>query len=322
MMGKMLMQYVGSAYLMLALAQAAIAVNVVVGKFVIEQEMPIFLFLGIRFLMSSILLTVMMPICKTTLLAPTHPTGKLDSKDWGYLLGQAVTGGFLFNYLFFWGIESTTATSAGIISSTLPAFLAICAYVLLGEKFTASKIMGIILAISGIVVISLDNGTDPDAITGSYWGDFLVLLAIFPEALYSIFNKYISNRVTPLGSAVVVNWLIFLIILPLSIGSLQSVSLSEFPSYYWGLIALGSVCGAFFYWAWGFGLKIIPASTAAIFGGILPVVTSLLGYCYLGERFGWYDLCGMLLVFASICVGVEKFSNKKKGALPSVCLPS
>lgn len=316
------MRSMGAAYVCLALAQAAIAVNVVVGKFVIEQEMPIFMFLGVRFLLSSILLTIMLPISKTGLIAPTHPTGKLDKKDWGYLLGQAVTGGFLFNYLFFWGIESTTATSAGIISSTLPAFLAISAYVFLGEKFTIHKIIGIILAILGIVVISLDNGTDPDAITGSFWGDFLVLLAIFPEALYSIFNKYISNRVTPLGSACVVNWLIFFMILPMSVSNSQSVSLSEYPLHYWGLIALGSLCGAFFYWAWGQGLQKIAASTAAIFGGVLPVATSILGYWYLGERFGWYDLGGMLLVFASIYIGVEKFSNKKKGALPSECIPS
>ncbi len=317
----MLNQKVFSAYALLALAQAAIAVNVIVGKFVIEQQMPIFLFLGIRFLISSLLLSMMVLIGKMRVIAPTHPTHKLEKKDWVFLLGQAVTGGVLFNYLFFWGMESTTATSAGIISSTLPAFLAISAYVFLGEKFTFSKIAGIILAILGIVVISLDNGTDPDAITGSFWGDFLVLLAIFPEALYSIFNKYISNRVTPLGSAFIVNWLIFLMMLPLAISSLPLASLNEIPSTHWALIGLGSLCGAFFYWAWGEGLHTIPASTAAIFGGVLPVVTSLLGYLYLGERFGWYDFCGMLLVFASICVGVERF-GQKKGALPSSCIPS
>ena len=312
---------VGGAYLLLAFAQATIAINVVVGKIVIEHDMPIFLFLGIRFLLSSILLSAMMMIGKRTVLASTHPTGKLQKKDWLFLTGQAVTGGFLFNYLFFWGMESTTATSAGIISSTLPAFLAISAYIFLGEKFTTHKIVGILLAIAGIVVISLDNGTDPNALTGSFWGDFLVLLAIFPEALYSIFNKCISHRVTPLGSAFIVNWLIFLMMLPLSISTLLTVTLSDFPAYYWGLIVIGSVCSGFFYWAWGQGLKVVPASTAAIFGGVLPVVTSVLGYWYLGERFGWFDLGGMLLVFLSICIGVERF-GKKKGALPSACLPS
>ncbi len=313
---------VAGAYILLALAQAAIAINVVVGKFVLEQEMPIFLFLGIRFLLSSIILSAMMLIGKGQILAPTHPAGQLQKKDWLFLVGQAVTGGFLFNYLFFRGIESTTATSAGIISSTLPAFLAVSAYVFLGEKITTHKLIGILLAIAGIVVISLDNSTDPNAITGSFWGDFLVLLAIFPEALYSIFNKCISHRVMPLGSAFIVNWLIFLMILPLSISTLQTVNLNDFPAFYWGLIGLGSLCGAFFYWAWGQGLQVVPASTAAIFGSVLPVVTSLLGYWYLSERFGWYDLGGMLLVFLSICIGVEKYSDKKKGALPSACRPS
>ncbi|MCS5710066.1 EamA family transporter [Candidatus Berkiella aquae] len=300
-----------SAYALLALAQAAIAVNVVVGKFVIEAQMPIFVFLGVRFLISSVFLSVLMVLGRISLISPTHPTRRLEKRDWIFLLGQAMTGGFLFNYLFFWGIESTTATSAGIISSTLPAFLAIAAFIVLQEKFTRLKVFGIILAILGIIVINLDNGTDPDAVTGSFFGDFLVLLAILPEALYSIFNKCISHRVTPLGSACVVNWMIFLLILPLCLGSLENVDMSAFPDHYWGLIAIGSLCGAFFYWAWGKGLQIIPASTAAIFGGVLPVVISLLGYFFLNEIFGWYDLCGMLLVFASIATGVERKPRKK-----------
>ncbi len=309
------------AYVLLALAQAAIAVNVIVGKTVIEAQMPIFLFLGLRFLISSVLLSVMLLVGRMRILAPTHPTGKLEKRDWGFLLAQAMTGGFLFNYFFFWGMESTTATSAGIISSTLPAFLAVSAYFLLNEKLSRLKVLGIVLAILGIIVISLDNGTDKDAITGSYWGDFLVLLAIFPEALYSIFNKYISQRVTPLGSAFIVNWMIFLLMLPLSLCTLQTVTISDYPNYYWGLIAIGSLCGAFFYWAWGQGLQTVPASTAALFGGVLPVVTSLLGYLYLAERFGWYDFFGMLLVFASICVGVEKHSQRK-GAAPKAWMPA
>lgn len=313
-------QGVWYAYALLAMAQAAIAVNVVVGKFVIEADMPIFLFLGIRFLISSVLLSVMLLVGRTRILALTHPTGKLEKRDWGFLLAQAMTGGFLFNYLFFWGMESTTATSAGIISSTLPAFLAVSAYFLLNEKLSRFKLLGIVLAILGIIVISLDNGTDKDAITGSYWGDFLVLLAIFPEALYSIFNKYLSQRVTPLGSAFIVNWMIFILMLPLSLSTLSTVVMNDFPHYYWGLIAVGSLCGAFFYWAWGRGLQTVPASTAALFGGVLPVVTSLLGYFFLAERFGWYDFFGMLLVFASIAVGVEKHLERK-GALLKACIP-
>ncbi|HRE33014.1 MAG TPA: hypothetical protein PLD88_13640, partial [Candidatus Berkiella sp.] len=113
------------------------------------------------------------------------------------------------------------------------------------------------MAILGIVVINLDNSTDPDAVTGSFWGDFLVLLAILPEALYSIFNKCISHRVTPLGSACIVNWMIFLLMLPLCLSTLENVDMSLFPNYYWGLIAMGSLCGAFFYWAWGKGLQTI-----------------------------------------------------------------
>lgn len=136
------------AYLLLASAQASIAVNVVIGKYLIDEGMPTFLFLGTRFLISSVFLSFLM-MFNSKVLTGYHPTGKLQSIDWWFLLAQAFTGGFLFNYFFYWGVEYTTATSAGIISSSLPAILAIFAYYFLGEKLSYRKILAIFLPCRG-----------------------------------------------------------------------------------------------------------------------------------------------------------------------------
>lgn len=292
------------AYILLALGQAAIGLNVTVGKYVL-QEMPLYIFLGTRFLITALVLTFFTLILKTPLTSVSHPCGKLEIKDWGFLTAQALTGGFLFNFLFFWGLEYTTATSAGIISSTLPAAIALCAYFCLGERLTRKKIFGILLAMLGIAVISVDNVDGMEGLLGSLFGDLLILLAIIPEALYSIFNKFIGFRVTPLGSGAVVSWLIFLMLLPLTCITLIEASLFSYSLSTWGFVILTGISSAFFFWAWPKGLLVIPAASAAIFGGVMPVVTSLLAYFFLGEDFGWTDATGMVLVFASLVLGTE-----------------
>jgi drug/metabolite transporter (DMT)-like permease len=295
------------AYLLLASAQAGVAINVVIGKYLIDNEMPMFLFLGARFLVSSVCLSVLM-LFRPRIASLAHPTGKLHTMDWGFLLAQAFTGGFLFNYFFYWGIEYTTATSAGIISSSLPALLALFAYWFLGETLQFRKILAIVFAMLGIMVISLDNA-DPSGGSGSSFGDFLVFLAMIPEALYSIFSKFIGPRMTPLGSATITNWLIFLMMLPFSLLSLQDANSVNFAWFDWGLILLGGLSSAVFYWAWPKGLLVISASTAAIFTGLLPITTSFLGWYFLFEPFGAYDAIGMALVLISLVIGTRAKSQ-------------
>ena len=64
----------------------------------------------------------------------------------------------------------------------------------------------------------------------------------------------------------------------------------------------------------GMGFNFISASTAAIFGGIMPVATAILAILFLGEEFHWYDSFGMLLVIASIVIGTgwRPFIRKSK----------
>ncbi len=300
------------AYSLLAFAQMTIAVNVIAAKYILPH-VPFYLFLTTRFFISGLFLSACVYFLKGRLISDNHPQARLQLKDWCFLIAQAFTGGFLFNYLFFQGIQYTTATSAGIISSALPAMIAVCAFLCLGEKLNASKKGAIVLAIVGILIISLDNFSDAQEETGSFFGDFLILLSMLPEALYSIFNKFISHRVTPLGSAAVVNWFIFLMLLPLCLVSLYEdpINIMNFSLSVWGLLILSGLCGGYFYWAWSKGLSLVPASTAAVFGGVLPVGTSILAFIFLEEGFGWYNFFGMICVLASIAV-VAKSSVPQK----------
>lgn len=289
------------AYGLLALGQIAIAVNVVAGKHLISV-IPVNIYLCSRYLASTIFLGLFMLLLKQGWIERQVKSKALHRRDWLLLTLQALTGGFLFNVLFFEGMKSTTAISAGIISSSLPAILAICAFFCLSEPIKKWKWVGIFLAMLGILIINLDEPQDHASLV-NFWGNFLILVAMVPEAMYTIFNKFTSKRITTLGAATIVNFMVFLMLLPLAVYDGITMGLGQGTTNDWTLLILTGFANLFFFWFWAKGLVHIPASTAAIFTSVLPVATTMLAWMFLHETLGRYDLLGMSLVLLSIFIG-------------------
>ena len=291
------------SYLYLTLSQCAIASNVVLGKFLIE-EVPLFFYLGLRFFFSSIFLFIIFKLSKETLKNKKHKESKIHKREWKYLLLQALSAGLLFNTLFYWGIDYTTATSAGIISASLPGFIALLAYFILGEHLGIRKITALLIAMLGIALLNIDNTANiATPIHGSFLGDALILLSIIPEALYSIFTKKLRGKISPLGGAMLVNVFSFLMFFPLLLITIIQAKDFTVQTQHIGLLMLGGVCSVFFFWFWSKGLEGVLASTAALFGGIAPIVITVLAVLFLGEVFTIVDLGGMILVLCSLVLG-------------------
>lgn len=290
-------------YCVLALAQVTISVNVVTSKVLLES-MPMFVLLAGRFGLCSLLLGIILFLSRTSLACPTHPEGKLTPNDWWLAILSGLSAAFLFNFFFGWGLKHTTATAAGIVGSTLPAIVALLAVWLLKEKLSTMKLFALILAIAGVLVINLE---DPKGIANNahtYFGDFLIFLAMIPEAWYSILSRKLAGRVTPLGAAFIATAVGFLALLPFAVfTSNAALNLAGYSFLELLLLSVSAMSSLLFFCAWGWALSFIPASTAGIFGGVMPVATSVFAIFFLKETFHWNDGIGMLLVFASIVLG-------------------
>jgi drug/metabolite transporter (DMT)-like permease len=121
------------------------------------------------------------------------------------------------------------------------------------------------------------------------------------EALWTIFGKTASKKMSPLVLASLTTFSGFVMFLPLgiyqSIGfHMTSLSLLDWSTIvYYG--AIGTV-GA--YLLWYQGIPKVPASTAGVFVGLTPVSAVVLSYVVLKEPFEWSHLLGMLCVLAAI----------------------
>lgn len=302
-------------YFALSLAQIAISINVVTSKFLVAT-LPMFFILPARFTISTFLLGGILLLSKTPLCDPRHPNKKLLHHDWFLAILAGIFAAFLFNLLFLWGLQNTTATAAGIIGSTLPAIVALSAVWFLKERLDLAKIFALLLAMLGILVINFDHLEATGEFAHNYLGDCLIFLAMFPEAWYSIIMRKLAHRITPLGSAFIANVVGIATLLPCALYTLPEFQITNVTLVQWAFVTLAGITSLLFFWCWGWGLTFIPASTAGIFGGVMPVATTLLAVIFLTENLHWYDALGMLLVLGSIILGTGVKLTKKSSPLP------
>src|SRR6476659_3905236 len=92
------------------------------GKFLIGF-FPIFLLLAIRFAIGFAGMLAIARLKGIKYSNTYYNFMSLTSRDKLLLILQAACGGFLFNVLILYGMKTTSATSAGIISSITPIMI-------------------------------------------------------------------------------------------------------------------------------------------------------------------------------------------------------
>lgn len=268
--------------------------SVVVGKLVVAHCPP-FLLAGLRFALASLMLLPLLRLAEGPIAWPAR-------RDVGVLVLQAFTGIFVFNALLLHGLTLTTAAASGIVTSTTPALAATLAWLVLGERPTGRAAAGIALAVLGLVAVNVRPVSGPDS-THPVVGALLVFGAVVGEAAYVICGKVASRRVPPLMVATAITVLGFLMFLPFSLRDAWRFDFSLLGVRDWlaiGYYGIVVTVAAFVLWARG--IARVPASTAAVFTGLLPVSAVVLSYIVLGEDFAWSHVLGGACVLAAIAL--------------------
>lgn len=294
------------AFLQLALSMAFVGGNIPVGKAIVEH-VPVFLFSEIRFLIA---LLILLPV----LWYRGEWSGAWRKKEGKTMFWQAFFGVFLFSVCMLYGVQQTSATSAGIITSTVPACIALFSFLLLKEKLRANQLFAIVLSVAGIGLITFTSSMDGQSFAGML-GNLLVFLAVVSEALFTILAKRVSGRVTPLQMTVVINTISFFLFMPFAIHDLVYVSLTMIPLSVWLLMLYYSITASVLSFVlWYRGVARVPASTAGLFTGVMPIAAALVSVVFLNETFTLLHAAGMLLVLGAIWIGT--ITSKNSAAVP------
>ena len=280
----------------LVLAQTMVGINIVFAKLLIAS-VPLPVLLGTRFFLASAILLPLHWLTKSRKTPLREHFSKLDTKDYAYLVAQAICAGSLFNFLMFFGLKFTDANLAGIITSALPAIIAIMAWIILDEKFSVKKLICVAFATLGLAIIAGDKLQAPSMVH-SFFGDFVVFVSLFPEALYYILCKLSPNKLPVFLIAFLmnaINAVVFLFAL-----LLVPFSASGIPLESWVILALSALGSGLFYVFWLYGSQHVDGMMASLSTAIMPVVTVLFAWILLKEDLSLVECSGMTLVIFSI----------------------
>jgi len=264
------------AFLLIA-AMLLVGSNVGIGKSIVAF-VPVPVFATLRFVIA---VAVLWPFYRWSKMR------RVTRGEWLNLFLQAFFGTFLFTLLMLNGVQRTSAMAAGVITSTIPAVVALLAWVWLKEPPSRRALAAIALAIAGILIINLaQSHGGPGAAGGSSLsGNLMIMGAVVCESTYVILSRRLSQTLPAIEICAYTHGLGLLLMLPLGAGALLHFDYTRVAGPTWLLLIwYGLSASIFSFWLWMKGIRHVPGALAGVFTAVLPIAAATYGIVFLGER--------------------------------------
>lgn len=202
---------------------------------------------------------------------------------------ESFLGNFLFTICMITGVSMTSAVSAGVIMSAIPAVVALMSWIFLKEKITLRVWGAVACGAIGIGMLSLaksTHGADAGAGAGhnAWLGNLLVFGAVLCEGSYAVIGKKLTAVLTPKRISAVINLWGLLLMTPMGFYTALHFDFAAVRAGTWLLLVFYALAASVWtVWLWMTGLKVVPAGRAGVFTVMLPVSAALVGVAALGE---------------------------------------
>jgi len=232
---------------------------------------------------------------------------KIDRQDWKYFIAIGLMGYYLNSVFLQIGIALTGASIASLLAAITPVTITAFAAIFLKEKITPLKVLCVLLAIVGTVIIVGDAGSK-----GEVWGIMATLFSVVCWSLTSVIlrkltRKYPTALVTFYG---ILCSMLFHI--PTSTVTFALIPTTfEFVEIIL-IIAIGVLGTGIPQYTWSNSLSMLQASTCSLFYPLQPVFSAVLSFIVLKEEIHIAFVIGLLLVCADTVISVWDIHKHKE----------
>lgn len=278
----------------------------VVSKYVLDK-LPTFTISFFRFLLAYLFLTVTGKL--------TGGFGKkderkqtVDRKHFPYVLLIGFGGYFIAVGAQLLGTKYAGASTASLLNSMNPVTMALFGALLLGEKLTVRKMIGLILSLCGVFAV-LGGGFQGAGAAG-------ILLSLFAVVFWSyisVMTRKITQLYEPLEISRLACGAAALCYFPVALaeGYLQKAPvlsvITQDASCTLSLLYMGIVCTGIAYTLWNKSLSMLDAGICSSFYPIQPAVSTLLGILLLGEGVSTGFVVGSVLIVCGVLISLVKW---------------
>lgn len=228
---------------------------------------------------------------------------KIKLKDVWCFLGTGVLSVVFFNICYFSCMKYCSLSTAAILLYTAPAFVMVMSYFLFKEKFTGRKVLALLSAFAGCVLVSGGFGTEGIGTIGLLTG----LGAGFGYALYTIFGRYALERgyssftITTYTFLFATFGCLLITDVPHLVGCLSATPELIGQGIVWTFLTTVAA-----YLLYTKGLGGMESGKASILATIEPVMATLVGCVVFEEPLTFVATGGILLVLFSSILMVRK----------------
>ncbi len=230
----------------------------------------------------------------------------------GEIISMALLGFIgitLFSVGLFYGIKLSTAINGALLTNTQPIFTAILGPILIAEVLSKKKLLGVLVGISGMVLVVTNGIFTTVAIEGTaVTGNLLLIGASLVLSLYSmLIKKYaiIYGSIIPTWISMLSGtFFIFIINIFRSQSPAQLLNLPTLSIVM--VLYLGIIGTSLTYLIFNRALIHMPVTTATSYKLLIPVFGLILAVIFLGEQPGVATIMGIFIVVSSVYIIQKK----------------
>lgn len=229
------------------------------------------------------------------------PQEHVPFKDILRLFGAGMIG-VLFNQgCFIFGVSLTSPGEASLVTTTMPMWVMLLAWLILREPITLKKAGGIAIGAAGAVILILGNGGVGASGSNPALGDIIVLCAQLSYALYlTLYRNFIKKY----SLVTLMKWMFLsasIVALPASMPQILATEWSALGMMEWSGIAYVVVFGTFLaYIGIMIGQKRLRPTLVGMYNYVQPIVATITGVALGLDNFTIIKAIAILLIFSGV----------------------
>jgi drug/metabolite transporter (DMT)-like permease len=221
------------------------------------------------------------------------------------VLGVGFVGYGVSLSLQFLGTKLSTAANGSLVTSATPAFVLVFAWLLLRENITGLRLLSLLLATLGVLAVIDPRSAQLNR--SLFLGNLSLIGAAVTWALYSVLVRKTTRNMDVLLFSLMAFIGGLPVSLPVSAWEWQTLGIGEItPGVVGGVLFLGIISTALAMVLWNTAFALVDASLASLTFFAQPVVGTLLGWFFLGERITPLFLLGGFLIGLGLVISTRE----------------
>lgn len=200
------------------------------------------------------------------------------------------------------GLSFTHVSHAAVIVGLGPIYILVLAVLFGLERATGHKVAGMLIALVGVAVLASENGLSVHS--ASIEGDAITMTGSIGFAIYVVLGKRVAGKYDTLTMTAFNHFAGALIVFPLAVHEARVLSAAhhlQLPWQAWAAVLYMAIFGSalayvFYFWL----LRYLEASQLSAFTYLLPVLATVLGILWLGEKGSWSQVLGGVLALGGV----------------------